>query len=215
LRIANCELRITNYEQGTANSELRIADYELRTADLEYASLRAAIAARGQLRVGLAVAGVAAWALLLVLVIAWLPYPAAAVVPLVVLLAAFEAVRSLHMGAERLGRYLQVFYEEGEGEARPAWERTAMTLGPSVPGAGGHPLFLPVFLAATGINLLAVLLPEPVGVELVALAVPHLSFAGWLAWTDRAMRRQRGEDLARFRVLKETSGEASWAGRNP
>jgi len=181
----------------------------------EYASLRAAIAARGQLRAGLAVAGVAAWALLLILVIAWLPYPAAAVVPLVVLLAAFEAVRGLHMGAERLGRYLQVFYEEAGGEARPAWERTAMTLGPAVPGAAGHPLFLPVFFAAVGLNLLAVLLPEPVGVELVALAIPHVSFAGWLVWTDRAMRRQRGEDLARFRALQAGGGESPAAGRHP
>jgi hypothetical protein len=72
-----------------------------------------------------------------------------------------------------------------------------------VPGAAGHPLFLPVFLAAVGLNLLAVLLPQPVGVELAALSVPHLAFAGWLIRVDRAMRRQRADELERFRALKD------------
>jgi hypothetical protein len=180
----------------------------------EYTSLRAAIAARGQLRVGLAVGGVTSWAVLLVLVIGWLPYPAAAVVPLVPLLATFEGVRSLHFGAERLGRFLQVYYEEAGRGTLPGWERTAMAMGPAVPGAAGHPLFLPVFFAAVGLNLLAVLLPQPVGVELAALSIPHLAFAGWLVHADRAMRRQRANDLARFRALKEADGEDS-AGRQP
>jgi hypothetical protein len=169
----------------------------------EFVALRTAIAARGQLRVGLAVAGVTAWALLLILVIGWLPFPAAAVVPLLPLLATFEGVRSLHFGAERLGRYLQVFHEEAADPVRRGWEGTAMAIGPAVPGAAGHPLFLPVFLAAVGLNLLAVLLPQPVGVELAALAVPHLAFAGWLIRVDRAMRRQRADELERFRALKD------------
>jgi hypothetical protein len=172
----------------------------LRTA--EYIALRRAIARRGQLRVSLAVAGVSVWALLLVLTVAWLPYPAAAVVPLVPLLATFEAVRSLNAGAERMGRYLQVWFEDPADAERPAWEHTAMAFGPKVPGAGGHPLFLPVFLAAIGLNLLAVMLPQPVVVELVALAVPHLAFVGWVVRADLAMRRQRAADLERLRAIK-------------
>lgn len=181
----------------------------------EYRALRAAIAARGQLRVGLVLAGVAVWALCLILVIGWLPYPAAAVVPLVPLLACFEGVRSLHFGAERLGRYLQVFHEEPGGGDGARWERTAMALGPTMPGAGGHPLFLPVFFAAVGLNLLAVLLPQPVAVELAALSVPHLAFAWWLLRSDRALRRQREEELSRFRAIRETATQAPGGGSRP
>lgn len=166
------------------------------------------------MRAGLAVTGVAVWALLLILVMAWLPYPAAAVVPLVPLLATFEAVRSLHFGAERLGRYLQVFHEEAGETATRGWEGTAMAIGPAVPGAAGHPLFLPVFGAALGLNLLAVLLPQPVPVELVALLVPHLAFGAWLLRVDRAMRRQRVDELARFRALRDAAG-APEAGQRP
>lgn len=177
---------------------------DLRVA--EFAALRAAIAARGQLRVGLAVAGVTAWGLLLILVVGWVPYPAAAVVPLVPLLATFEGVRSLHAGAERLGRYLQVFYETPEVGSHPRWETVAMAMGPAVPGAAGHPLFLPVFMGAVLLNLLAVLLPQPVGAELATLSVPHLAFLAWLVRADRAMRRQRAGDLERFRAMKAAFG---------
>ena len=32
----------------------------------------------------------------------------------------------------------------------------------AVPGVGGHPLFVPLFLMATALNYLAVMLPGPV-----------------------------------------------------
>ena len=51
-----------------------------------------------------------------------LPYPVAAAIPLLVLVATFEVIRPLHFGAERIGRYLQVFYEE-DGEPEPSLER--------------------------------------------------------------------------------------------
>ncbi len=122
------------------------------------------------------------------------------------MVTASESVRSHHFGSERIGRYLQVFYEEaGRGEKRlaetPSWESVAMVFGPKVPGAGGHPLFAPLFGLATTINFLAVMLPDPVPLELGLLAVPHLAFIGWLVATDRAMRAQRAVELARFRAL--------------
>ena len=40
------------------------------------------------------------------------PVPLATLVPLLVLAAAFECVFALHVGIERVGRYLQVFYED-------------------------------------------------------------------------------------------------------
>lgn len=77
-----------------------------------------------------------------------------------------------------------------------------MSLGPTLPGAGGHPLFLPLFLSAVAVNFLAVLLPDPVPLELLALAVPHGAFTVWLLYCDRGMRRQRAAELARYRALR-------------
>jgi hypothetical protein len=174
----------------------------------EYRSLRDAVAARGHLRAALTLAGVSVWALVLVATLVWLPYPLAATIPLVVLVTTFEVIRPLHVGAERIGRYLQVFHEErtGSDAARlttPAWERTAMALGAAVPGAAGHPLFMPLFVIATVVNTLAVLLPRPVPVEMALLAVPHAAFLIWLAVADRAMRAQRAKELVRFRELRD------------
>ncbi len=174
----------------------------------EYRSLREAVAARGQLRATLVLAGVSAWALVLAATLAWLTYPLASVIPLLVLVATFEVIRPLHFGAERIGRYLQVFYEEqGDGEdpglATPAWERSAMAFGAGVPGAAGHPLFVPVFALATLANTIAVWVPAPVPVETILLAIPHGAFLVWLAVADRAMRAQRATELARFRELRD------------
>ena len=139
------------------------------------------------------------------------PYPVAAIVPLTVLLVTFEAIRPLHFGAERIGRYLQVFYEEANPAnavpdaplTPPAWERTAMAFGAAVPGAAGHPLFAPIFAIATLVNLLAVILAEPIPEELALLSLPHLAFLAWLVRTDAAMRAQRPRELARFRELRD------------
>lgn len=171
----------------------------------EYRALREAITARGHVRSALALAGLGLWAGLLVAVLIALPVPAAALVPLAVLWGTFEIIRPLHFGAERIGRYLQVFYEERSGADVPAWERTAMAFGASLPGAAGHPLFIPVFAGAALVNLLAVGLPVPTPVEFSSLALPHASFLLWLTRTDRAMRRQRATDLDRMRKLTHGS----------
>jgi hypothetical protein len=70
-----------------------------------------------------------------------------------------------------------------------------------IPGAGGHPLFVPVFFLATLANYLAVIIPGPLPLEIGAMAVPHLAFVAWLAAADRAMKRQREIELARMREL--------------
>ena len=140
-------------------------------------------------------------------VLVWLPYPVAAALPLFVLAVTFEVIRPLHFGAERIGRYVQVFYEEDGEPGRPlsdtpSWERVAMSFG-RVPGVGGHPLFVPLFFIATALNYLAVLLPEPAAVEFGVMALPHLAFIAWLATADRAMRNQRAIELARLRELRD------------
>jgi hypothetical protein len=175
-------------------------------ADREYEALRATIRARGGARPLAFLAGLATWAVVLAAILAWLPNPIASVVPLLLLLATFEVVRALHLNVERIGRYLQVFYEEGSGGSRPAaapaWEHTAMVFGPRVPGAGGHPLFLPLFGLAIVANYLAVLLPGPLPVEYGVLAVPHVASIVWMLYCDRGMRAQRATELARYRALR-------------
>src|SRR5262245_14679760 len=130
-----------------------------RSTRSEYLILRKTIAQRGALRPILVLIGAAIWAAILIAVLALVPFPVASVIPLLVLVVTFEAIRPLHFGAERIGRYLQVFYEERGDPGRsltdtPSWERVAMSFG-AVPGAGGHPLFVPLFFLATITNYLA------------------------------------------------------------
>jgi len=176
----------------------------------EYLVLRRTIAERGTLRPVLFVAGIGVWAAVLTAVLVLLPYPVAAAIPLLLLVALFEALRPLHFGVERIGRYLQVFYEEAGQPDRPlsdtpSWERVAMRFG-HLPGVGGHPLWIPVFFMATVVNYVAVVVPGPVPVELAVMAVPHLSFAAWLVVVDRTVQRQRATEVARLRQLHGGSG---------
>jgi hypothetical protein len=186
----------------------------------EFSVLRDTVKSRASARPLVCLAGLSVWAATVLAVLIWLPNPIAAVVPLMVLVTSFEVIRSLHLGVERIGRYLQVFFEEGdlpplalsermservEGLRPPAWERSAMVFGPSVPGAGVHPFFLPIYLMATVVNLLPVALPGPIPLELVALSVPHAAFVIWMLYCDRGMRKQRTTELARYRALKKDS----------
>jgi hypothetical protein len=175
----------------------------------EFEALRQTIRSRGTARALAFLAGICAWGIVLVAVLAWLPNPLTAMVPLIILVSVFEAIRSLHLGVERIGRYVQVFFEQSSTEtplAPPAWETTAMAFGPTVAGAGGHPLFLPLILIATLLNYLAVLLPGPVLVELWTLAIPHVAFIIWMLYCDRGMRKQRATERARFSALKNGTG---------
>jgi len=96
----------------------------------EYSALRATIRERGTARPWLAFAGLAVWAALVVVTTALSMPPVGAIVPLAVLAAAFEGVFALHIGVERIGRYLQVFHED-------RWEQTAMAFGrPPGPAVG-------------------------------------------------------------------------------
>ena len=182
-------------------------------AGREYAALRETIRARGGLRPIVFLIGIGAWAAVLIGVLTWLPAPIASVVPLLILVATFEVVRVLHLGVERIGRYIQVFFEESAtgsvATTPPAWERTAMAFGPSVPGAGGHPYFLSVFFMATAVNFLAVVFPDPIPVELATLAVPHVAFVVWVIYCDVGMRKQRASELARFRTLRDSGSSDS------
>jgi hypothetical protein len=127
----------------------------------------------------------------------------AALLPLVVLAGGFEAVASLHLGVERIGRYIQVRYEgEIPGAARTplTWEQAAMAWGRRFPGTGTDPLFGVIFYLATALNFVPVALTG-VAPELAALALAHLLFATRV-WRVRALAaQQRVEDLARYQEL--------------
>src|SRR5688572_25787520 len=110
-----------------------------KLAETEFAVLRQTIAARGTIRMALVPVTFIGWGALAVTLLLVGALPVAVLFPLGVLVAGFEAVRALHVGAERIGRYLQVYYEtESEG---PRWETTVMAVGPALPGGGIDPLF--------------------------------------------------------------------------
>ena len=177
----------------------------LRPSRTEYLVLRRTIAQRGALRPILLVGGIGIWALTLIAVLVWLPNPLAFLIPLIVIAATFEAIRPLHFGAERIGRYLQAFYEEAGDPDHPlrdtpSWERVAMRFG-KVPGVGGHPLFVPIFLLALAANYMAMMVSGPRAIDTVVMGVAHAIFGGWVFAGHRAMKTQREVELDRMRQL--------------
>jgi hypothetical protein len=167
--------------------------------DEEYRALRATIRQRGTARICIFVAGIAAWAGLVVGTAALSSAPVATLLPLLVLAAAFEAVFSLHVGVERIGRYLQVFHETG-GE--PGWEHAAMTFGRPAGAAAPDPLFVVPFLIAAIFNAAPVAIVQPAPVELVFVGGAHALFLLRIAVARATAARQRAIDLARFQQMK-------------
>jgi hypothetical protein len=105
------------------------------------------------------------------------------------------------VGVERIGRYLQVFYEEA-GHL-PAWERTAMAFGREPSGDGIDPLFSLVYAAALLLNLVPVgLTGQPVFI--LAAGAAHAGFALRILRTRLYAAAQRAKDLERFRRLKDS-----------
>lgn len=119
--------------------------------------------------------------------------------PLAVLVGGFEAIHALHVGAERIGRYLQVYYE-GAPEG-PRWETAAMTVGPALPGGGVDPLFSVIFIGAAAINLLIMLEPLPTWEEIAIIGVCHAAFVLRVVRARIAAARQRAVELESFRAL--------------
>ena len=168
---------------------------------MEYRALRETIATRGTVRIVLFPVTFVAWSLVAVTLLLLGPIPIGSVFPLAILVAGFEAIHALHVGVERIGRYLQVFYE-GAGADGPRWETTAMAVGPALPGGGIDPLFTMVFAGATVLNALAALLPPPTPVELAAVGALHGAFLVRVARARLAAARQRAVELESFRALR-------------
>src|SRR5262249_52559510 len=135
--------------------------------------------------------------------------PLAVLYPLAVLVGGFEAIHALHVGVERIGRYLQVYYESnGSG---PRWETTVTSVGPALPGGGIDPLFSVVFICASFVNIVPALggtlfhyqnaLPGPTRTELGVIAVLHLAFVVRIVRARGAAARQRAVELESFRAI--------------
>src|SRR5688572_13440545 len=154
----------------------------------EYRELRSTIRERGSMRVCLLAAGIVAWAALVVLTAALLALPVATFISLLALAAIFEGVLSLHTGAERVGRYLQVFHE-ADG-ADPGWEHRIMEFGRRFP-AGGDPLFCLVFWCAAILNMIPAVYAGPVPVEWAFVGGVHAVFVLRVAIARASSRKQR------------------------
>ncbi len=166
----------------------------------EYAALRATIRERGSLRVTLFLATFVAWGAATIATAALAALPAATLLPLLLLAAGFEGVFSLHTGVERIGRYLQVFYE---ADAARNWERTAMAYGRQFPG-GPDPLFSAHFTLAAALNFMPVLLANPLRFEWSIIGLVHILFGIRIAVARRSAGRQRALDLERFERLRDS-----------
>ena len=169
----------------------------------EYRALRDTIRERGTARVWIFLAGLATWAALSVATAALAAIPVATLLPLLVLGATFEAVFSLHVGVERVGRYVQVFFEQDDTTRN--WEHTAMAFGRPLRGSKIDPLFTVFFVLATLLNFIPVMLAEPVWIEVVVVGTAHLLFIVRTAAARRVAARQRDADLERFQALKKSS----------
>jgi hypothetical protein len=165
----------------------------------EYRALRATIRQRGSSRIWMAVGGLTAWAALTLATFALPWLTEATLLSLLVLAASFEAVFMLHTATERVGRYLQVFYE---GEERN-WETTAMALGRTEPGSTADALFSVFFWMAAVLNILPAAAAQATLTEWAVLAPLHLVFVGRVAAARRRAGAQRAVDLDRFQALKQ------------
>jgi hypothetical protein len=167
-----------------------------KLAETEFAVLRQTIATRGTVRMAIVPITLIGWAALALTLLLLGTVPVATLLSLGVLVGGYEAIHALHVGTERIGRYLQVCYEtDPDG---PRWETTALAVGPALPGGGIDPLFSVVFAGATIVNLL---LPTPTPIELLVVGVLHAGFLFRVIRARGAASRQRAVELESFRAL--------------
>lgn len=168
-------------------------------SETEYAVLRQTIATRGTTRAVLLPVTLIGWGAISLAILLLSPHPVASLVGLTVIAGGFEAVHGLHVGVERIGRYLQVYYEPGRDT--PKWETTAMAVGPSLPGGGTDPLFTATFGCAAVVNLAVGILNRPTAIEIILIALIHLAFIIRIVRSRIAAARQRTVELENYRAL--------------
>lgn len=169
--------------------------------DIEFTELRRTIAVRGTVRLVLGPLTVALWAVV-AMQARYGDQRLQILLPLLTLAGGFEGVRALHIGVERIGRYLQVFHEAGEGPDRPSWETAAMEPVRAAAGLALDPLFGRLVLLACAANAFLsfeIIAPSLTGLWLLA----HTALAVRVILSMRACRRQRALDLAHYRKVRQ------------
>lgn len=169
-------------------------------SESEYLVLRQTIAARGTVRMALLPFTLLGWSAASLAVLLAIEIPVAALFPLAILAAGFEAIHALHVGVERIGRYLQAYYETSSDG--PQWETTAMKIGPALPGGGIDPLFSVLFVSAAFVNLIPALVPEPTRLELGVVGALHAAFVLRVVRARGAAARQRAVELDNYRAIR-------------
>ena len=182
----------------------------------EYRELRATIRERGTARVWIFVAGIAAWAAATIATAALASTPIATLLPLLVLASVFEAIFALHVGVERIGRYIQVFHEprgsggsgasdgiaEPDGAGWSGWEHTAMAFGRPAGAPAIDALFSVPCLLAALFNIAPAMILNPLRSELIFVGGAHALFVLRVVVARVAAAKQRKIDLERFQQLK-------------
>jgi len=179
-------------------------------AESEFTVLRATIATRGTIRMALLPVIMLAWAALAIVVILFGDLPIAALPPLAILVGGFESINALHVGVERIGRYLQVFYE-GHGEG-PAWETTTMAAASRLRGGGVDPLFTVVFYAAAIVNMITALVPEPTPLETLIVGGLHAAFLARVTRARQVAGSQRARDLRAYQDTRAAAASSALPG---
>jgi hypothetical protein len=168
----------------------------------EYNALRATIRERGTARVWIVLVGTLGWAALALAGATVAVPPLLTLVPLLVLATTFEITLALHTGVERVGRYIQVFFEEPGGLS--GWEHRIMEFGRSGKRRPStDPLFARGFLLGVVLNIVTALATGPIAIEWAVLGVAHALLAARILIARREASGQRAADLARFKELKD------------
>ena len=179
----------------------------------EYKALRDTIRERGTTRVWLQLATFVAWAAFTIASAALVALPITTLLPLMVLGVGFEAGFALHTGVERIGRYVQVFFE-GE-EADRGWEHRILAFGDAVRAPTSDPLLALHFWIAAIFNFVPALLANPAPSEWSVVGTLHVLFIVRVGTARRQASRQRAIDLERFRQLKATKTRNDETDGNP
>ena len=173
----------------------------------EFRALRDTIRERGTARAWLLFAGFVSWAALTVASTALSEVPISTLLPLLILVVDFEIVFALYTGVERIGRYIQVYFEDELADR--GWENRAMTFGRAFPQAGSDPLLSMYFWIATLLNLIPMISIGPAPVEWMVIGAVHLLFAARVAVARLTAGRQRAAGLERFRTLRREEEKAT------
>jgi len=174
--------------------------------------LRATIQQRGTARMVIIPFIFMGWAATAVATAAVITVAVSTLVPLLILVAGFEAVFTLHVNVERMTHYLQVTHG-GDG----GWE--AADFYPRSGRKGPDPLFSRLFVLATSVNFLPAALGWENLPELTILAILHLLFINRVRLgrafavreeTEKSANAHHGDTEARRSVSTEKDlGRAS------